>query len=202
MESGPSESDVSADGLIAELLDMGFDFDAISAAIAAVGAPRRAEVLELVLGRSGAAQARRIGGPAPSRAQPQPARRGARVSNPRGRFRQSSITDRLASCGGGTKDSGREETTSLPGSAAPVDSSVPDGVVPCSNPASESQVLVDGSMGEWDRRDRISAVLQKHFGFSCLKSFQMEALDAWFAHRDCLVLAATGSGMPLSFTSD
>jgi werner syndrome ATP-dependent helicase len=198
MESGPSESDVSADGLIAELLDMGFEFDAISAAMAAVGGPRRAEVLELVLGGSGAAQARRIGGPAQS----QRARRGTRASNPRGRFRQSSITDHLASCGGGTKDSGREETTSLPGSAAPVDSSVPDGVVPCSNPAAESQVLVDGSMGQWDHRDRISAVLQKHFGFSCLKSFQMEALDAWFAHRDCLVLAATGSGMPLSFTSD
>jgi werner syndrome ATP-dependent helicase len=45
MESGPSESDVSADGLIAELLDMGFEFDAISAAMAAVGGPGLPEVL-------------------------------------------------------------------------------------------------------------------------------------------------------------
>jgi hypothetical protein len=66
---------------------MGFEFDAISAAMAAVGGPRRAEVLELVLGGSGAAQARRIGGPAQS----QRARRGTRASNPRGRFRQPAL---------------------------------------------------------------------------------------------------------------
>jgi len=47
--------------------------------------------------------------------------------------------------------------------------------------------------------DRISAVLQKHFGFSCLKAFQKEVLDAWSAHRDCIVLAATGSGKSLCF---
>jgi Werner syndrome ATP-dependent helicase len=50
------------------------------------------------------------------------------------------------------------------------------------------------SRGEFERTDKISAVLQKHFGFSCVKGFQKEALDAWFAHKDCLVLAATGSG--------
>jgi hypothetical protein len=30
--------------------------------------------------------------------------------------------------------------------------------------------------------DIISSVLQKHFGFSNLKAFQKEVLDAWFAH--------------------
>jgi Werner syndrome ATP-dependent helicase len=50
------------------------------------------------------------------------------------------------------------------------------------------------SRGEFDRTGKISAVLQKHFGFSCVKGFQKEALDAWFANKDCLVLAATGSG--------
>uniref|UniRef100_A0A804UB74 Uncharacterized protein n=1 Tax=Zea mays TaxID=4577 RepID=A0A804UB74_MAIZE len=42
--------------------------------------------------------------------------------------------------------------------------------------------------------DIISAVLQKHFGFSSLKAFQKEVLDAWFAHEDCVLLAAIGSG--------
>lgn len=198
MEIGFTGGDVSADGLIAELLDMGFEFDDITAAIAAVGGPRRAEVLDLVLGGSGAAQARRgrgtAGGSGPSRAQPQPAGKGARASNPRGRFRQSSITDLLAA-GGSRNNSGRDESTSLPCSAAPADSSVPNGVDTCSKRASESQFPVEDPKGEWDHRNKISSVLQKHFGFSCLKSFQMEALDAWFAHRDCLVLAATGSGM-------
>ncbi|XP_004495713.1 ATP-dependent DNA helicase Q-like SIM [Cicer arietinum] len=50
---------------------------------------------------------------------------------------------------------------------------------------------------DWEQR--ASTLLQKHFGFSSLKSFQKEALSAWFAHRDCLVLAATGSGKSLCF---
>ncbi|TVU17808.1 hypothetical protein EJB05_33865, partial [Eragrostis curvula] len=202
MEPGADGSDVSADGLIAELLDMGFNFDDITAAIAAVG-PRRAEVLELVLGGSGAARERQgegsAGISAPSSARPQPAGKGGRLSNPRGRFRQSSITDILASGAGSRKDSGLEASTSFPCSMAPSDSRVPVGVDACSKPGSELQTLVENSSGQWNHRDKISAVLQKHFGFSCLKGFQMEALDAWFAHRDCLVLAATGSGKSLCF---
>nr|CAB3463939.1 unnamed protein product [Digitaria exilis] len=67
MEPGAAGTggDVSADGLIAELLDMGFDFDDISAAVGAIG-PRRAEVLNVLLGGpvavAGAGQARRGGG--------------------------------------------------------------------------------------------------------------------------------------------
>jgi Werner syndrome ATP-dependent helicase len=64
----------------------------------------------------------------------------------------------------------------------------------CSKLKPEPQTLVESSRGGFDRTDRVSAVLQKHFGFSCVKGFQKEALDAWFAHKDCLVLAATGSG--------
>jgi hypothetical protein len=43
--------------------------------------------------------------------------------------------------------------------------------------------------------DIISVVLQKHFGFSSLKAFQKEVLDAWFAHGDCVLQAAAGSGV-------
>lgn len=45
---------------------------------------------------------------------------------------------------------------------------------------------------DWELR--VANLMQKHFGFSSLKSFQKEALAAWIAHKDCLVLAATGSG--------
>lgn len=200
---------VSADGLIAELLDMGFDFDDITAAVGAVG-PRRAEVLEVLLvgPSAGAGQARRGGG-APSRpaslaAQPRPAGKGTKLSNPRGRLRQPSITDHIASAAGRGNESGREASTSFPCSESPVDHSVPVGGDICSKLGPELQYLVEDSRGNCDQKEKISAVLQKHFGFSSLKGFQMEVLNAWFANKDCLVLAATGSGIffnTLSYSS-
>ncbi|XP_021772893.1 ATP-dependent DNA helicase Q-like SIM isoform X2 [Chenopodium quinoa] len=50
---------------------------------------------------------------------------------------------------------------------------------------------------DWDQK--ANSLLRKHFGYSGLKSFQKETLGAWFAHQDCLVLAATGSGKSLCF---
>lgn len=44
------------------------------------------------------------------------------------------------------------------------------------------------------KTERIEAILQKYFGFGSLKGFQKEALDTWSSNKDCLVLAATGSG--------
>ncbi|KAI7746912.1 hypothetical protein M8C21_008504 [Ambrosia artemisiifolia] len=46
---------------------------------------------------------------------------------------------------------------------------------------------------------RANMLLQKHFGYPSLKRFQREALGAWVAQKDCLVLAATGSGKSLCF---
>lgn len=45
---------------------------------------------------------------------------------------------------------------------------------------------------DWEQK--VNSLLRKHFGFSSLKGFQREALAAWLARQDCLVLAATGSG--------
>lgn len=45
---------------------------------------------------------------------------------------------------------------------------------------------------DWEHK--VNSLLQKHFGNFSLKDFQGEALTAWLAHQDCLVLAATGSG--------
>lgn len=44
----------------------------------------------------------------------------------------------------------------------------------------------------WEKR--VNSILQNRFGISSLRSFQREALSTWVAHKDCLVLAATGSG--------
>lgn len=50
---------------------------------------------------------------------------------------------------------------------------------------------------DWEQK--VSTLLHKHFGFSSIKSFQKDALSAWLANKDCLVLAATGSGKSMCF---
>ncbi|GAB2246446.1 hypothetical protein Droror1_Dr00001939 [Drosera rotundifolia] len=50
-----------------------------------------------------------------------------------------------------------------------------------------------------DWENKVTGILRKQFGYSALKSFQKEALSAWIANQDCLVLAATGSGKSLCF---
>lgn len=47
---------------------------------------------------------------------------------------------------------------------------------------------------------KVNSLLKKHFGLPSLKNFQKEALSAWLAHQDCLVLSATGSGIILGIT--
>ncbi|KAF8105476.1 hypothetical protein N665_0157s0061 [Sinapis alba] len=49
----------------------------------------------------------------------------------------------------------------------------------------------------WEKR--VNTILRNRFGISSMKSFQREALSTWVAHKDCLVLAATGSGKSLCF---
>ncbi|XP_010455101.1 PREDICTED: ATP-dependent DNA helicase Q-like SIM isoform X2 [Camelina sativa] len=49
----------------------------------------------------------------------------------------------------------------------------------------------------WEKR--VMSILRNRFGISSLRSFQREALSTWIAHKDCLVLAATGSGKSLCF---
>ncbi|XP_056698174.1 ATP-dependent DNA helicase Q-like SIM [Spinacia oleracea] len=63
---------------------------------------------------------------------------------------------------------------------------------------SAHRTVEDVELGpDWDQK--ANSLLRKHFGYSGLKSFQMEALGAWFSQQDCLVLAATGSGKSLCF---
>lgn len=192
MEASSVGTDVSADHVIAELLEMGFEFDKISEAIGVVG-PCRADVVEFMLNGSGGEQRKPNGGS--QRRRPD---RSTRLANPRGKFKQSSITDHIASTTGSkTVSRGGEPSTSYSCLSASIDPSLTAAI--CSKSKPEPQSSLVNSRGEFDRTGKISAVLQKHFGFSCVKGFQKEALDAWFARKDCLVLAATGSGKSLCF---
>ncbi|VVB15242.1 unnamed protein product [Arabis nemorensis] len=70
---------------------------------------------------------------------------------------------------------------------------------------SESSCILDTQLSNgcseasstWEKK--VNSILQFRFGISSLKSFQREALSTWVAHKDCLVLAATGSGKSLCF---
>ncbi|XP_021898982.1 ATP-dependent DNA helicase Q-like SIM [Carica papaya] len=68
-------------------------------------------------------------------------------------------------------------------------------VVPELLPSGCPQEVDTGS--DWEQK--VNRLLRKHFGYSSLKCFQKEALSTWLAHKDCLVLAATGSGKSLCF---
>ncbi|XP_076952737.1 ATP-dependent DNA helicase Q-like SIM [Bidens hawaiensis] len=58
-------------------------------------------------------------------------------------------------------------------------------------------VSISYSNEDWEVK--ADMLLQKRFGYQSLKRFQKEALGAWVAQKDCLVLAATGSGKSLCF---
>lgn len=68
------------------------------------------------------------------------------------------------------------------------------------NRRSQSRSLFNQEV-ELDWEQKIGDILKKHFGFFSLKGFQKKALEAWLANRDCLVLAATGSGSFLHLLS-
>lgn len=70
----------------------------------------------------------------------------------------------------------------------------------CDLQAESDSYLVDWSQEpdtllDWEKK--LNRLLKKHFGYPFLKKFQKEALEAWLNNQDCLVLAATGSGMTL-----
>lgn len=70
----------------------------------------------------------------------------------------------------------------------------------CDLQAESDSYLVDwprepDTLLDWEKK--LNRLLKKHFGYPFVKKFQKEALEAWLNHQDCLVLAATGSGMTL-----
>ncbi|XP_077218868.1 RECQ helicase SIM isoform X2 [Tasmannia lanceolata] len=211
-------NDVSADYVIAELIDMGFEFSVAVEAIEAVG-PCIQDAVEFILkgsckkntnenvshGQSSRAYTCSTG-------QDYPSGKRAMPSHSLDRMNQSSITGHLQSLGRPKRrKSGCASDASTSGFESPRVIKEEAHV-----PLVKSEVSLQGNDNlqfqhfspvysspiqeiESDWEQKVNIVLHKHFGFSSLKSFQKEALEAWLANRDCLVLAATGSGKSLCF---
>ncbi|XP_048226180.1 ATP-dependent DNA helicase Q-like SIM isoform X2 [Ricinus communis] len=109
------------------------------------------------------------------------------------RTSQSSILDHFQSAGRPKRIRSDNNVPEVPISKSGVSPNHVDEVNEYSTvPKEELDVGLD-----WE--SRANGLLHKHFGYLSLKSFQKEALAAWVAHQDCLVLAATGSGKSLCF---
>jgi hypothetical protein len=110
-----------------------------------------------------------------------------RLSNPWGRLRQSSIADHVTSATGGRKESGQEASTSFHCSSAPGDLRVPVGIDFGSKKLGPQRGVRPNGQN--------LVLFCKSILVFLPQSIPKGSLDTWFAHRDCLVLAATGSGM-------
>jgi Werner syndrome ATP-dependent helicase len=193
--------DISSNQAIERLIEMGFEHSAITEAVKAKG-PSLDDALEYILN----GPRRNSGGTSISStcstSNGKAVRKRALSSlHPSSQTRQSSIlnhfqftarpkrnrvdvlSDVLVS-GSNVLPSCVEEPKDLSGLGRNLKSEVEPFLVDC------PRELEIGS--DWEKK--VTSLLQKHFGYSSLKNFQKEALAAWLAHQDCLVLAATGSG--------
>lgn len=196
-------NNVSSDQVIAEMLEMGFEYSNIVEAIKIVGPSITSAVDHIFNGAGGATTTTSFQAPSTSTAhtskfhanngkslkrRPLPSFRQVRQSRILDHFQ--STDDKVTECK--NNDLAVDATCTVE-----EEHKEPSSVVKA-DPIVLSGSLVAGSpedldiASDWEKK--VSIILQKHFGFSSLKSFQKKALSAWVAHKDCLVLAATGSG--------
>ncbi|KAK7820090.1 atp-dependent dna helicase q-like sim [Quercus suber] len=163
---------LSFDEVIAKLIEMGFQNSSVLEAVKAVG-PSFDDALEYLSNYS--------------------------HRNSRGQLRQLSILDHFQS----TARPKKRRTGFLPDALVPVEEHKEDlSGMHCNLETMSELFPVDcpwelDIASDWEKK--VVSLLQKHFRYSSLKNFQKEALAAWLAHQDCLVLAATGSGKSLCF---
>ncbi|ESW16938.1 hypothetical protein PHAVU_007G196600 [Phaseolus vulgaris] len=168
-----------SDQVIAEMIEMGFEYSSIVEAIKVVGPSIPSAVEHILNSTTGEASTTHISN---SDARNGNARKKRPLRTSRS-VRQSKIFDHFHS-----NDDVKEHKEDLPQL----------GIDP--NPIVLSESFEAPYLDvESDWEQKISNLMKKHFGFSSLKSFQKEAISAWVAHKDCLVLAATGSGKSLCF---
>lgn len=196
---------VAHDQVIAELIGMGFEFSDVAEAVKAVG-PSLDKAVEYILNDS------RRESDGASSSSICLAGRGKSVRKRSqsylqsvGKLRQSSIVELLDSGSRPTRrkitiesdvSASKSRTLRGPKKSFPfVNSNAP-------STTQTSRELTDCKDVEeigphWE--EKAKEILCKHFGYSSLKPFQKEALSAWITYKDCLVLAATGSGKSLCF---
>ncbi|GAB4835804.1 hypothetical protein Ancab_039514 [Ancistrocladus abbreviatus] len=209
---------VSPDQVVAELIDMGFEYPLVKQAIEVVG-PALNEAVDYILNNSSRNDKLATTRSKCSTSNVNPL--GKKLSSSScapSKMRQSSIKDHLQSTAISKKsrssdmsDVANSRSASLTGPLEDCGQTKhPQAEENCStNHVSESARAPSGSCSYFrpegeveigsDWEQKVNWLLQKHFGFSSLKSFQKEALSAWLAHQDCLILAATGSGKSLCF---
>ncbi|KAM1802118.1 hypothetical protein ACFX11_033628 [Malus domestica] len=188
------------DEVIAKLLDMGFENSAVVDAVKEVG-PSFDDALDYVL--NGCSRNNQ-GALSSSRCTTRNVKAlGKRAFTAPGQIRQSSILDHFHSTGR-PKRIKTEVVPDVSVSGSKLCASVEQCERPPSGVDHSVEVLTESSasdcldiQSDWEKT--ANSLLQKHFGYSSLKSFQKEVLAAWMAHRDSLVLAATGSGKSLCF---
>ncbi|KAK3041971.1 hypothetical protein RJ639_002279 [Escallonia herrerae] len=147
----------ASDQVIANLMEMGFEFTKVMDAVKAVG-PSLENAIDFMM-------------------------------------RQTSLLEHLQSAGRLKKSKATLEPDEVV-SGSDVSKAVPI-MNYSSKTTSEESIIPSRCLDEdigphWVQK--AETMLRKHFGYSFLKSFQMEALIAWLGNQDCLVLAATGSG--------
>lgn len=188
------------DEVIAKLLDMGFENSAVVDAVKEAG-PSFDDALDYVLNGCSGNNQRALSS---SRCTTRNVKAlGKRAFTAPGQIRQSSILDHFHSTGR-PKRIKTEVVPDISVSGSSGSKLVCASVEQCERPPSgvdhSVEVLTESSASDcldirsdWEKT--ANSLLQKHFGYSSLKSFQKEVLAAWMAHRDSLVLAATGSGI-------
>lgn len=196
-------NNVTSDQIIAELVDMGFDILDIAEALKAVG-PSLDNAIEFILNDS---HRNNRGASTSSICITNNKILGKRATSSlqsSAKLRQQNITEHLKLASGTKRSKTRDlcnasvsNTNFLTGHVEePEDSSIMDtGSYLCPETPMVPSYCKDEEIIGFDCEQKVNNLLHKHFGYSSLKGFQKEALAAWLAHQDCLILAATGSGI-------
>ncbi|KAA8545156.1 hypothetical protein F0562_019955 [Nyssa sinensis] len=196
-------SSLSSDQVITELIGMGFEFSDVTEAIKAVG-PSLEDAVDFIL--NGSHRNNKCASGSSKCSTNNEKALGKRVlssSGFSGRMRLSTIMDHLKSADRPKRSrTNVESNVSVSGSEAlpnlvqgpnqplpGMDSNLKATPETSIQPSYCREELDIGS--DWEQK--VNNLLPKHFRYSSLKSFQKEALAAWLAHQDCLVLAAKGS---------
>ncbi|WZZ01325.1 hypothetical protein YC2023_073653 [Brassica napus] len=180
--------DSSSDEAVMKLVEMGFaKLDALEA-VKAVGKSCD-EAVEYLLKRTGGFSSASSLCSAKNSNNNTLGKRAMPSSFASGSMRQSSLFDHFRSVDKNKKKGGSFGTAVVSDPSEETRKSPPLVFI-------ESSGCSEGT-STWEKR--VNSILRNRFGISSLKSFQREALSTWVAHKDCLVLAATGSGKSLCF---
>lgn len=204
-------NNIASDQVIAELIGMGFEFSEVTEAIDSVGLSLDAAIDFILNGSHRNSRGASSSSKCSTSSKKTLGKRALPSSSSFGRMRQPSLVEHLQSAGRPKRSknnikpdarfSGSEvlpRHVEVPSTNPPLMDTNVKGTLETSISTSYCQEEDIGP--DWEHK--VKTLLQKQFGYSSLKSFQKEALSAWLAHQDCLVLAATGSGIyiPMYFS--